>query len=135
MDNIMTFLHDYWQFIIATLAMVAVIMLWIKSFVQLPTDKKIDNIREWLLYAVTKAEKELGGGTGQIKLRMVYDMFITNFADISKWISFDTFSALVDETLDKFRNMLDTNEKLNEYVYGNNNESEVNGDDKAGSNK
>ena len=34
-------------------------------FVKMPSDKQLNKVREWLLYAVTKAEKELGGGTGQ----------------------------------------------------------------------
>lgn len=50
----------------------------------MPSDKQLNKVREWLLYAVTKAEKELGGGTGQIKLRYVYDMFVARFAGTYK---------------------------------------------------
>ena len=117
----MDILQTIWnnKFIIfALLAIVFMAAIWIKNFIKLPNNEKMRNIREWLLYAVTEAEKELGSGTGQIKLRMVYDMFIKNFIDVSKWISFDTFSAMVDEALKDFREMLNTNENLRKYVYG-----------------
>lgn len=110
--------------IFALLVIVFMAVIWIKNFIKLPNNEKMRSIREWLLYAVTEAEKELGSGTGQIKLRMVYDMFIKNFIDISKWISFDTFSAMVDEALKDFREMLNTNENLRKYVYGEQNAKE-----------
>ena len=65
---------------------------------------------------VLKAEKELGSGTGQIKLRYVYDMFISRFGWVAKVIPFPTFSAFVDEALDKMRDMLADNDKLKAYV-------------------
>lgn len=64
---------------------------------------------EWLLYAVTIAEKELGGGTGQIKLRKVYDMFLEKYPKLSVFVSFDTFSGWVDIALEKMRKMIDEN--------------------------
>lgn len=73
-------------------------------------------IKEWLLYAVTQAEKELGAGTGQIKLRYVYNMFIEKFPKASKKFSFEKFSILVDEVLKKFEAMLRLNNKIKNYV-------------------
>ena len=110
--------------IFSLLVIVFMAVIWIKNFIKLPNNEKMRSIREWLLYAVTEAEKELGSGTGQIKLRMVYDMFIKNFIDVSRWISFDTFSAMVDEALKDFREMLNTNENLRKYVYGEQNAKE-----------
>ena len=66
-------------------------------------------VREWLLFAVTLAEKEYGGGTGQIKLRAVYDMFIAKYPKLSFFISFEIFSGWVDLALDKMRVMIETN--------------------------
>ena len=54
----------------------------------MPSDKQLSKVREWLLYAVTKAEKELGGGTGQIKLRYVYDMFVARFTWLARVTGF-----------------------------------------------
>lgn len=76
------------------------------------------NIKEWLLYAVIKAEKNLGSKMGQIKLRGVYDEFILTFPVISKIISFNAFSKMVDTALSEMKKMLNTNEKVREYIEG-----------------
>lgn len=57
------------------------------------------NAKEWLKWAVAEAEKALGSGTGQLKLHMVYDMFVEQFSWVSTFVSFDTFSIWVDEAL------------------------------------
>ena len=85
-------------------------------FLNRPTNTQIGQIKEWLLYAVAKAEKELGSGTGQLKLRMVYDMFITKFKYAARFISFEQFSIMVDMALVTMREMLDKNDKINKYV-------------------
>lgn len=85
-------------------------------FLKMPTTSQIKQIKEWLLYAVALAEKELGAGTGKLKLRYVYDMFISKFPHLSRMISFDSFSLLVDEALDVFREMLEQNKNVNDYV-------------------
>ena len=53
------------------------------------TAKYPSKVREWLLWAVTTAEKEYGSGTGQIKLRAVYDLFLAKFPKLSIFVSFD----------------------------------------------
>lgn len=73
-------------------------------------------VKEWLRYAVTMAEKELGTGTGQLKLREVYDWFIDQFPVFSKLLPFPIFSKLVDDALDWMRDQMECNEKINEYV-------------------
>ena len=75
-------------------------------------------VREWLLYAVTKAEKELGGGTGQIKLRYVYDMFVARFTWLARVISFEAFSMMVDEALERMKKMLESNKAMQTLVSG-----------------
>ncbi len=85
-------------------------------FVKLPKEKKIANIKEWLKYAVVEAERELGSGTGQLKLRMVYDMAVKQFPFIVQLIPFDTFSKWVDEALDWMRGQLAENKAAQSYV-------------------
>ena len=87
-------------------------------FVKMPSDKQLNKVREWLLYAVTKAEKELGGGTGQIKLRYVYDMFVARFAWLARAISFEAFSMMVDEALERMKKMLESNKAMQTLVSG-----------------
>lgn len=80
--------------------------------------KDMKKIREWLVYATTIAEKELGGGTGQLKLRQVYDMFVSKFTWLAKIISFDKFSELVDEALGDMNKLLQTNTAVSAFVNG-----------------
>jgi hypothetical protein len=84
--------------------------------INLDKKRRIEVLKEWLLLAVIQAEKELGGGTGQVKLRFVNDLFLTKFTWLSKMISFEAFSLLVDEALIKMRDMLNSNTDLQEYV-------------------
>lgn len=102
--------------IIISLLAVAVLGVFIYEFIQLGKERQIEVIKEWLLLAVIQAEKELGGGTGQVKLRFVYDMFIKRFKFFSKIITFEQFSLLVDEALDKMREMLTNNKNVANYV-------------------
>lgn len=109
----MEFIIDYWVIaVIIVLALVYKIVTFAKS----PSQNQLAQVKEWLLYAVTQAEKKLGSGTGQLKLRYVYDMFILRFGTIAKMISFETFSTLVDEALYVFRDMLRDNEAVSKYV-------------------
>ncbi len=98
--------------------------LAIYHFCKLGRDKQIEMVMEWLLLAVIEAEKLLGDGTGQVKLRYVYNMFIDKFKYLAMIITFDQFSGLVDIALDKMREMLKNNEKVRNYVGGENNEEQ-----------
>jgi hypothetical protein len=113
--QIIDFLADNYAVIIGLGALGAMIIISVVLFLELPTDKKVAAVKEWLLYAVTEAEKELGGGTGQLKLRHVYDMFISKFK-FASFIKFETFSGWVDEALEKMEHLLSTNEKVAAYV-------------------
>ena len=102
--------------IIGICCVVGVIGFGIYQFLKLEKDKQLEIVKEWLLLAVVEAEKKLGGGTGQIKLRYVYDMFVEKFKFLALMITFEQFSAMVDISLDKMRLMLSSNEKLKDYV-------------------
>lgn len=102
--------------IIGICCVIGVIGFGIYQFIKLEKDKQLEIAKEWLLLAVVEAEKKLGGGTGQIKLRYVYDMFIEKFKFLALMITFEQFSIMVDMALDKMRLMLSSNEKLKDYV-------------------
>lgn len=112
----MDFLINNWIFIIIAFAAFSVGGYSFFAFINRPTDKQLSKVKEWLLASVADAEKELGSGTGQIKLRYVYDLFIMRFPHIAKIVSFEHFSLMVDEVLDKFKVMLESNEKLKTYI-------------------
>ena len=81
-----------------------------------------NKIIEWLEYAVVEAEKYLGDGTGQLKLRLVYDWFCQQFPVAAACFPFSVFSAWVDVALDAMKRML-TNPQIKEYVGGVQNEA------------
>ena len=85
-------------------------------FMNLSKDKQIQMVKEWLLLAVIEAEKALGSGTGQVKLRYVYDLFLSKFKYLSLVISFSQFSMLVDEALDTMRDMISNNKQVENYI-------------------
>ena len=104
------------QIIVALVIIAIALVCGVIWFVKLPKEKKIANIKEWLKYAVTQAEKELGSGTGQLKLRMVYDMAVKQFPFIVQLIPFSIFSGWVDEALDWMRSQLAENKAAQNYV-------------------
>lgn len=103
---------------IALAAVMVVCVATIVNWLKLPTFEKINDVKEWLCFAVMEAEKALQKGTGQAKLRMVYDMFITKFPELQKYVSFGKFSGWVDDALVWLNNQLKNNENIYKYVYG-----------------
>lgn len=95
--------------IISLLALMAVSAVY--NFIKMGRAQQLNKVKEWLLYAVVEAERELGSKTGQLKLRYVYDLFMCRFKFGAYIISFDTFSRLVDEALDEMKDMIN---KINE---------------------
>lgn len=112
----MNFLINNWFLIIIVIAIFSVAVYTVYTFTKMPSNTQLLKVREWLLYAVAKAEKELGSGTGQLKLRYVYDMFILRFDKLAELISFEAFSLMVDEALENFQNILKNNEKVQNYI-------------------
>lgn len=104
--------------IILALVIVAIVCILIAGFLKLGKERQLKVITEWLLLAVIKAEKELGDGTGQVKLRFVYDLFIDKFRFASMFISFNQFSALVDSALIIMKEMISNNDQVKSYISG-----------------
>ena len=114
----MKFFLEYWYVVLAILALLAIAGYKIFCYFKLPSEEQLEKVRQWLLKAVTEAERELGGGTGQLKLRTVYDAFLTKFPWLAPLVSFDRFSELVDEALEEMRKMLAKNKSVQAYVSG-----------------
>lgn len=114
----MEFIVENWYMIIVAIAIVMAIAMAVIKFFKGNTEEQLNKIREWLLYATALAEKELGDGTGKLKLRFVYDMFATKFPWMVKIISFERFSSLVDEVLGDMNDLLTTNTAVQHYING-----------------
>ena len=115
MENFALFIKEYWFLIIIAIAVISTIAIKVYTWLKQPTSDQLKNVKEWLLYAVAKAERELGSGTGQLKLRYVYNMFVEKFPAIAIFITFEDFSKMVDEALDKFNELLKENTAINDY--------------------
>ena len=113
--NITQILSDNWP-LFAAVAVAFILAAWLYIFLTRPSDEQTAAVKEWLLFAVTNAERDLGGGTGKLKLRQVYDLFIQRFPYIARWISFDLFSEWVDEALDEMKRLLTSNQAMRDYI-------------------
>lgn len=87
-----------------------------KRFLEMPTSAQKEAIKKWLLFAVAEAEKQLGSGTGQLKLRLVYDWALDRFTWLA-FIPFTTFSGWVDESLEEMKKQLE-NKAIKKYIAG-----------------
>ena len=114
----MDFIVENFSIIMTIAVVLAVAVVGVVRFYKSGTEKQLTKVREWLLYAVSLAEKELGGGTGKLKLRYVYDMFVVKFPWLAKVISFERFSTIVDESLEEMNKMLATNDAVANFVVG-----------------
>lgn len=94
-----------------TLAAIGAVLIFIAKI-------NLDSVRQWLIYATAQAEKELGSGTGQLKLRQVYDAFVGRFPWVARFVSFARFGELVDDALEDLRKMLLNNHAVREIIVG-----------------
>lgn len=114
----MNWLISNWYVIVLILAVITLGVMYVRKFYGMPTEEQVQKIKEWLLYAVILAEKEFQGGTGQLKLRYVYSLFLEKFPSIAKVITFELFSLWVDEVLEQMKHILDTNANIATYIGG-----------------
>lgn len=114
----MNWLINNWSLLVVVACAVGVGFFYVRNFSQLPSEDQVSKIKEWLLWAVIATEKELGAGTGSAKLPYCYNLFVEKFPSLVNVISFELFSQLVDEALERMRHLLDTNLDIKNYVEG-----------------
>ena len=120
---VMDWLVENWFLIVSFLACVAVAISLVFRFLGMPTEKQKAKVKEWLIWACIEAERALQSGTGQLKLREVWNMFcaVPAFTWVARVISFEQFSLWVSDALVEVKMMLISNNNLAEYVYGKDN--------------
>ncbi|MGN0305240.1 MAG: hypothetical protein ACI4D2_03690 [Lachnospiraceae bacterium] len=116
----MKWIVESWYLFVAILAGMGALGGAVYRFLVQPGEKQKEKIKEWLIWACIEAERALQSGTGQLKLREVWNLFcgVSAFRWVAGIISFDTFSSWVTEALDKVKRMLVENPTLAVYVYG-----------------
>jgi hypothetical protein len=103
----MNYIVENWYIVVGLLAL-CVALFYVR----------LTDVQEWLLGVVTEAEKQLGSGTGQLKLRQVYDKFLEKFPLLSVLVPFKMFAEMVDKALERMRLMLAGNSYAQSYVEG-----------------
>jgi hypothetical protein len=116
MNEFMTFMYNYWFLIVAGIAVVSVVSIKVYNWLKKPNNEQLEQVRQWLIYAVAKAEKELGSGTGELKLRYVYNMFIAKFPAIALFISFETFAEMVNKALEELEGLIAENSNIKDLI-------------------
>lgn len=108
----MEFIMENWYIMVAAVCVLACIGAAVYRTLRKPRAEQLEMVRKWLLWAVTETETTLGGGTGQLKLSLAYDMFVQRFPWLAKVMPFTVFSGLVDEALDTMRELLEKNQDV-----------------------
>lgn len=112
------YLIQSWYVLLMVLVTIGGCTSLVVFFINQPSEKKLAQLREWLLWAVVQAEKEWGGGTGQLKLLYVYDLFLIRFPLLARVISFTVFSDLVSQSLVHMRHLIQTNANIKTLIEG-----------------
>lgn len=97
---------------IAIKIVVAVLVVIVTGVIAL----QYKSFKQWLVWAVCEAEKYLGSGTGQLKLKYAYDLAVSRFPFITKIITFNLFSKLVDKALETMRTMIENSVSIKEVL-------------------
>lgn len=109
-------MNDWISLVVCIVCACICIILNVRNFKRLPKEEQIIKVKEWLIYAVIMAEKQFGSGTGVLKLRYVYNMFIEKFPELVSLVSFTEFSEWVDQMLEYTRYLLETNLDIKAFV-------------------
>lgn len=73
---------------------------------------------KWLEWAVTEAEKQLGNGTGALKLRTVYTWFVDQYPSFSVIVPFPLFEYWVNIALKWMKKQMEHNPSFNNIING-----------------
>lgn len=76
----------------------------------------VNGFQNWLVWAVSEAEKMFGSNTGKLKLRYAYELAIKRFPVLAKIIPFSIFSTMVDNALVLMRKMIEDNDSIAEAI-------------------
>lgn len=108
---------ENWVYFFILLVMGLLTVYAILRFFKLTPKQQMEKVKTALLYMVTEAEKELKSKTGRVKRAMVWDWLLERFPITTMFISEKQYDELLEQTLEEFRKMLESNTSLYDYVY------------------
>ena len=117
MKFIQTLLEN-WAIWVVIAATIVFVFNGVQNWLSKPTKVQINDLKEWLKFAVAEAERALGSGTGELKLRMVYDKALTKFPWLKTFVSFEMFKEYVDGALEWLEKQIEENMAISEYIKG-----------------
>lgn len=115
--EILKMIIENWLIFVIVLILVLFAVYEVLRFLKLTPQQQLGKVKTALLYMVTEAEKELKSKTGRVKRSMVWDWLVERFPIISLFITEEKYDELLDQALDEFRKMLESNDSLYDYVY------------------
>ena len=115
--EILKLILENWLIFVIVVVLLGLTVYAVLRFLKLTPQQQLDKIRIALLYMVTEAEKELKRKTGQVKRAMVWDWLVERFGFIIVFFRVVKFEEVFDDSLEKFKKMLESNSSLYDYVY------------------
>lgn len=107
-----------WINIVGIIIIAIAAIIAVKRYLDKDKEQKIAAVKQWLKYAVTVTEKALQGGTGKLKLQMCWSMATSQFPFITKIMTFEQFSLMVDDALVWMKEQLETNPNIRAAILG-----------------
>lgn len=115
--EILKMIIENWLIFVIGFILVLLVVYAVLRFLKLTPQQQLAKVKTALLYMVTKAEKELKSKTGRVKRSMVWEWLVERFPVISLFITEEKYDELLDLALEEFKNMLESNDSLYDYVY------------------
>lgn len=115
--EILKMILENWLIFVIAFILVLLAVYAVLRFLKLTPQQQLGKVKTALLYMVTEDEKELKSKTGRVKRSMVWDWLVERFPIISLFITEEKYDELLDQALDEFRKMLESNDSLYDYVY------------------
>lgn len=115
--EILKMIVENWLIFVIALILVLFAVYAVLRFLKLTPQQQLGKVKTALLYMVTEAEKELKSKTGRVKRSMVWEWLVERFPIVTLFITEEKYDELLDQALEEFRKMLESNDSLYDYVY------------------
>lgn len=124
--NFLEFINNNWTLIITIIGLGLGIYTKIKNYLNLSKQEKIniaiEQIRKTMLDMVVEAEKEYGSNTGKLKKSKVLNEIFDKYPVLKDYINQEDLEKqiddIIDENLEKMKEMLENNKDFRDFVYG-----------------